>query len=509
MVVEKMNQARRRFDEMAIHLRPRVERQLVRGVLLAISLLLVAAGSAIAADGPSDLPEPTPRARWSEDWSVLRDAAPLSGESPGGVHRFVQPIKYIPLSQSGDFYLSLGGAYRIAYELYEEADMGISNVGFQDVLQHRLSAFVDLHLTQYFRVFAYLGYAASSHREGGAKAVDETNPNFWQLFIDFRVPLEDKGRVVVRGGRQFIETANVFITAGEANNVRLVYDGGRIGWIAEDGFEPFEAFGAEYVDYADGAFDMSGNGEHFWGLRVGIRPERIQSSVHLLYLGWDLLDRQFEQGGAGRHDELRHTLMLWFNRPLIGDRQWGWDYYLAYQFGEYDDPGNSAIRAFAAFGEFRYALFPRDDTPILGLKTSYFSGDRDPDDGQLNTFYDPVFGTPYFSYARDIMPFNLIHVQPNLGYRLGDTVLVTLSHDFLWRASRDDGYYNDANSLLVRADVSDSLWLGQQTQIALQYRPIPQIVVRAYWSHFFAGDVIRDAGGRDRDYFHIGINFFL
>jgi hypothetical protein len=70
-----------------------------------------------------------------------------------------------------------------------------------------------------------------------------------------------------------IETANVFITAGEAHNIRLVYNGGRVAWVTED-FVPFEAFGAEYVDYDNGTFDMSGDDEYFWGLRGGRPPER-------------------------------------------------------------------------------------------------------------------------------------------------------------------------------------------------------------------------------------------
>ena len=57
--------------------------------------------------------------------------------------------------------------------------------------------------------------------------------------------------------------------------------------------------------------------------------------------------------------------------------------------------------AFSAFGEIKYAIYQQTKTPILGLKTSYFSGDSDPDDGELSTFYDPVFGTPYFGYARN------------------------------------------------------------------------------------------------------------
>jgi hypothetical protein len=203
-------------------------------------------------------PKPLLRARWSEDWSVLRET-PLQDTEPSTDDGLLRPIKYIPLNKGGDCYLSLGGEYRIAYEMYDEADMGISDIGHQDALQHRLALHVDLHLNRYLRVYTQLGYAAVNDREGGAKTVDETDPDIWQLFVDGRFSVGSGDRVVIRLGRQLIETANVFITAGEAHNIRLVYDGGRVAWIRGD-FVPFEAFGAEYVDYADGSFDMSGTG---------------------------------------------------------------------------------------------------------------------------------------------------------------------------------------------------------------------------------------------------------
>jgi len=322
----------------------------MRSCLLVIFLALHAWTLNISAEErTSEEPAPVLRARWSEDWSILRDPAPIDESSTSITPRFLRRLKFLPLNEEGDIYLSFGGEYRLAYELYDETGFDVSDVGYQDALQHRVALHSDLHLTRRWRAFAEFGYAQVNGREGGASAVDQTDIDVWQLFVDHRLPLGDKGRVVFRIGRQLIETGNVFITAGEANNIRLVYNGGRIAWLKDD-FVPFEAFGAEYVDYASGTFDMSGTDEYFWGLRMGRRLED---------LGWDLNGRQFEQGGANRHDELRHTVMLWVNRPLVGERQWGLDYYLAYQFGEYNDkPNESDISAFAVFGELRYAFFP-------------------------------------------------------------------------------------------------------------------------------------------------------
>jgi len=444
---------------------------------------------------------------------MLRNSASfMMADGHPSTDELTNPFKYIPLNKSGNSYLNLGGEYRLAYEQYDQANMGITNTGRQDSVQHRVALHADLHLNHQFRFFGQLGYAAVGDREGGKKAVDETEIDIWQLFVDSRFDLEENERVVFRLGRQIIETANVFITAGEAHNVRLYYDGLRLGWLdkSDNDFVKLEAFAAEYVDYADGSFEMSGTGEYFWGFSVGKRFHQPEVNLSFYYMGWDLKDRQFEQGSTGYHDERRHTLMLWLNRSLTGKRQWSLDYYLAYQFGNYEDqPGDSDIHAFAAFGEAKYALSAQGRTPIFGLKTSYFSGDSDPEDGELNTFYNPVFGTPYFGYARDIMPFNLVHIQPSVGYRFNERALVTLSHGFQWRANKNDGYYNSANGITIRAGESNSSWLGQQTQLAVNYKPVKNVILLAFLSRFFAGDVIDDAGGGDRDYAHFSINYLF
>lgn len=43
----------------------------------------------------------------------------------------------------------------------------------------------------------------------------------------------------------------------------------------------------------------------------------------------------------------------------------------------------------------------------------------------------------------------------------------------------------------------------------IRYWPIPNLLISSYIANFFAGDVIKDASGDDRFYFHIGIHLFL
>ena len=127
----------------------------------------------------------------------------------------------------------------------------------------------------------------------------------------------------------------------------------------------------------------------------------------------------------------------------------------------------------------------------------------------MNTFYDPVFGSPYFSYARDVMPYNLIHLQPSVGYRISRELRLTLSHDFLWRESLGDGFYTDVNTLGVRAGASDARFIGTQTQVAVAWKPTRRIIALAHLVRFWGGDYIEEAGGGDQTYFHIGVTYLF
>jgi len=447
------------------------------------------------------LPAPVGRARWGEDWSVIR-YLPLPDEDPSLI------FKYIPLNESGTNYLSFGGEFRFTYENYDPVDLGLSNIGDQDVALIRLAAHADWHPNKKWRVFGQLGYAAAGDREGGNKVGDESDLNIWQLFVDRHFTVSDGEQLEFRLGRQFIEMADWFIGSGEARNVRQYYDGLRVAWL-DNRFSKFNAFAAEFVDAATGSFDMSGNGEYFWGASAGFRLDTPHVNLSLLYFGWDLKDREFQQGAGQLYDETRHSFVLWAKQPVTASDQWALNYYLAYQFGRYYDSANSNIKAYAAFGEVTYDLFPRVRTPILGLKTSYFSGDKNPNDDELNTFYNPIFVTIYFSYARDVMPYNLVHLQPNIAYRFSEKLKLTLSNDYLWRENTNDAFYTGANKIGVPAEASDARYIGNQIQLAMNWNPVPSIVTSMHLVRFWAGDVVEDGGGEDQNYARIDLNYLF
>jgi hypothetical protein len=59
------------------------------------------------------------------------------------------------------------------------------------------------------------------------------------------------------------------------------------------------------------------------------------------------------------------------------------------------------------------------------------------------------------------------------------------------------------------AEVSDSSWLGQQLQLSVRCLINPNLLLTSYLARFFAGDMIEEAGGDDRNYSHIGLHYLF
>ena len=163
---------------------------------LAVSLLVP--------DGPAAAQAPErpeyERLRYEEDWSVLRD--PTLRTDP------FDPLKYIPLNESGDAYLSFGGEVRERYEYTHNPVWGDDPQDDHGVFLQRYVLFGDLHLGPHVRVFGELYSALENGREGPSNPIDENQLDVQQAFLDLSAPalIEDMS-ATVRLGRQEMSMA--------------------------------------------------------------------------------------------------------------------------------------------------------------------------------------------------------------------------------------------------------------------------------------------------------------
>ncbi|HEY2950946.1 MAG TPA: alginate export family protein, partial [Verrucomicrobiae bacterium] len=335
-------------------------------VMLATPLLL--ANKTQADDGP---PRPEFRlSRQDEDWSAWRERASRTD--------FFDRVKFIPLDRDASAWLTLGGEARERYEYFRNANWGRGPQDHDGYFLHRFMVHADAHAGETFRFFAQFKSGLEDGRHGGPRPVDRDDFDVHQLFADVGVPWADERSLTLRVGRQELTFGSQrLVSVRESPNVRQSFDGvrARLRW---EGWQ-FDTFATRPVETKPGAFD-DGPDSHtkFWGF-YGVAPFKLVpgAKADFYYLGLERDSAQFDQGNAR---ELRHS---------IGTRLWGsaagwdWNFEFVYQFGEFGDGDISAWTAASDTG-FSFAQIPW--SPRIGLKADVTSGDRNPNDHDLETF---------------------------------------------------------------------------------------------------------------------------
>jgi hypothetical protein len=430
--------------------------------------------------------------RQDEDWSALRDPELRSN--------LFDRVKFIPLNSDGSSWLTLGGEARERYEYFENANWGKGPQDGDGYFLHRVLLHADAHVGENFRFFTQFKSGLESDRNGGPRPTDRDDFDVHQLFADARLPWTDERSLTLRVGRQELSFGTQrLISVRESPNVRQSFDGARatLRWDAWQ----LDAFATRPVETKPGVFD-DGPDPHakFWGL-YGVAPFKLLpgGKIDFYYLGLERDSARFDQGTAR---EMRHS---------IGTRLWGqhagwdWNFEFVYQFGEFGDGNISAWTAASDTG-FTFADAPW--SPRLGLKADVTSGDRNPNDRDLETF-NPLFPKgAYFGETGLIGPLNHIDLQPALELHPARSLTFTADGDFFWRESTHDGVYNIGQNVARTGVAGGSRYVGAQTSAQLEWRLQRHLTWTANYAHFFAGAFLHEnPPGEDVNYFSTWITF--
>ena len=445
--------------------------------LAALAITALPARRAHAQQPIASSPPAYQKLRYDEDYAYLEDPSRRSD--------FWDPLKYIPLSDTGDAYLSLGGEGRWRYERYHNYQWDPDSPDDDGYLLQRYLLYADLHLGAWFRAFAQLQSSLEEWRADGPRPTDEDSLDLHQLFGDVRLPLDrNDDTLSLRLGRQeMLYGSQRLVSVRESPNIRRSFDAiraiTRVDAWRVDGF-----FGRPVPEHR-GVFDdwHAEDSILFWGA-YATGPLLEGASLDLYYLGLRNPDAEFAQGSG---DETRHSL----GARLFGERG-GWDYNFegVIQLGTF---GGDAIRAWtlAADTGFTFAAAPL--APRVGLRADAISGDGDPEDGRLGTF-NPLFPRgAYFSEAALVWPANLIDVDPSIEVQLSPTLRITADYDFFWRYSSDDALYTSGGSV-ARPPDGGARFIGHQPSVALAWQVERHTTLNLAYTHFFAGGFIRESG---------------
>ncbi|HET6514890.1 MAG TPA: alginate export family protein [Thermodesulfovibrionales bacterium] len=422
--------------------------------------------------------------RADEDYRYLRD--------PARRVEFWDSVKYVALNESGSSYLSLGGEARERYEYFSNPNWGAGPQGSGYLLQ-RYFLHADLHMGEHLRLFTQLQSSLENGRTGGPRPTDKDELDLHQAFLDIKFDSGGGSSFLLRSGRQeLIYGSQRIISVREGPNVRQSFDGFRAmfrtGDVAVDAFAARPAETKRYV-FDDGTDNSRG----LWGV-YSVMPLSMlpKGNVDLYYLGYHNRNASFNQGSAS---ETRHSVgaRLWRTAKPID-----YNFEFIYQWGKF---GNGDIQAWTAASDTGYTFDSLTFHPRLGLKADVTSGDRDPNNPDLQSF-NPLFPKgAYFSEDALIGPINHIDLNPSVTLQFTGSVMLSVNWDFFWRESTHDGLYNSGLSLVRSSKNSSASFVGSQPQAVLEWDIDRHFTFVAIYAHFFAGPFIKETGaGKDVDY---------
>ena len=410
--------------------------------------------------------------RYEEDWSVLRDPA-RRGD-------LFDPIKFIPLDEKGDAYLTLGGTIREQIEVYWDQDFGIGpeNDGY---LLHRFYPYADLHVGRPFRAFLMLKNALAFDTQMEPFPSQENPLDLHMAFVDVAVGDPDL-RLTIRPGRQeLLYGAGRLIDDRAGPNSKWTYDVVRV--LLEDAgdFRVDFLAGRPVIPEPDNFDDSPARDIAVWGAYATFR-----GGFDLYVLGILREDWTFNEGTA---DALRHTFgARWFGAASDGP---DWDLETAVQVGEF---GDGRLLAWAANANVGWNFGTLHWKPRLGARIDVHSGDRSAGDGDLETF-DPFFPRGILQgEAGTFGPSNLVALTPELILLPGPDFWIGARWSFYWRQSLDDGLYSLNLFPYAPAGSGDERTIGRELSLTFGWNLDRHVGFWTVFSWTEPGAFLEDSG---------------
>jgi len=346
----------------------------------------------------------------------------------------------------------------------------------------------DLHLNDRVRIYGELGWHRDVDKTDAPALTDRDGLDAQVAFVDVTPDADRFWRL--RLGRQelMFSPTQRFVSVREGPNIRQSFDGLRVTRQTE-GLR-LDAFYVTPVTIAHGAFnDPSNRAQHFYGVyAAGRLATHLNLDVYAL-----ALDRDAARFGAVTGDARRRSL---------GAR-------LAGQLGAVDFEAEGMIQRGAFAGQKIRAwggsvgggyTLAAPWKPRIGLRLDAGSGDKDPNDGRLQTF-NPLFPKgAYFNESGLTSWSNLIAIRPSLG--LSPTKAISLEVSYLDRARQTggDAVYLQPSVVLPGSLASRAKAVGRALQADASWQATRNVKLQIEALHQEVDAAVKAAGGRDGDF---------
>ena len=392
-------------------------------------------------------------------------------------------LKFIPLNENKDMYLSVGGSIRERIETFDYYKWGQGPQTSTPYLLQRYTLHSDYHLNSEFRAFVELKSGLENGRKGGPRPVDEDQLDLSQGFAEWSHQIQENEKITLRIGRQEFRfgSARLIANRDEANVQRSLDAADFImnleHWRIDSFFGKLDQTN---VGIFDDSFDPN---TVLWGV-YSAGPFLPNGGIDLYYLGLMRNQIKFVRGAG---NETRHS---------VGTRVWGnskpldYDFEFSYQFGTF---GLGTIQAWELASDTGYTFEEVPLYPRLSLKTSMASGDHDPTQTKLQTF-DPIFPKGcYFDQMDLIGPSNILSVDPTLTLKLSKEFILKGDWNWMWLDDVHDGLYNNALTIMAKSKSASPNDVGNSMSGKLIWKLNPHLSFNLVYVHFTPGTFLQNS----------------
>lgn len=399
-------------------------------------------------------------------------------------------MKYIPVGQNRENYLSTGGEVRYQYINTYNEKWGDDLNGSDGYLMARYLAHAHLY-TRYIRLFFQL-QSSFAYSKPDVSPVDENPLDVHQLFTEVIFIQQQDSQLFFRLGRQeMLFGSQRLVSVREGPNSRLAFDGGIVTYASANTNNCL--FYTHLVANRSGVFDDHFNtAAKLWGNYLVLKNIPFFKNIDLYYLGLYKKQAAFNDASG---KEVRHStgIRIWKNKG-----SWQYDFEAVYQFGEM---AGKIINAWTLSSNTSYQFSNIKFSPVAGLKTEIISGDRHANDNKLETF-NPLYPKgAYFGLVALIGPSNLFDVHPSLKININKRITTGIDYDFFWRWSTNDGIYAPNVQLLYESQGLSEKFIGTQLAADINYDVNGFLSLTAEAAWFNAGPFIKEAG-TGKDYYY-------
>jgi len=402
-------------------------------------------------------------------------------------------LKYLPLTEDGSIWLTVGGEYRARVESLDQPNFGVSPVDKAFVAWgQRFLAEADLRTTAGWRVFVQLSASTDTGRKPAERPFDRSDPDLAQGFVEIPLPIPG-APATLRIGRQELDLGGTrLVSPSEVANLRRAFDMVHVDTRIKD-LDIVGFWGRPVVNQRSAFDDTAPPSESFYGLVLHAQPRLADHpvTVDMLLLGRERDKAVYVDAVGPEH------------RRLVGLRAAGdfgpIDYSAAvsYEFGRI---ARSDISAYGVSLTGGYRFSGLRWTPRLGVDFGLSSGDRQRKDGTLNTF-DPLYpNLGYFTDAPVDFPANWIGLEPNLTIEPWSRLSIKMGADIHFRDTTTDAIYGSNALPFVPGGAPGGNFADVLGFVHATWRATPRLQIEAGYVHGWVGRPITAVGGRDLNY---------